>query len=151
MYSDEQEELSNLISKVNVVTPAERAERVEAARIAAAREKQEKIKEINNLIKANGLESSSIRLFERFNGNMSRIRAFLEEQRATKNNRTSASINAFKKSGIHNPSTKPNSGMGGGNKSRRNARTYRHSKKHKRVRHTRRKRTRRNHRSRRHR
>ena len=77
---------------------------------------------------------------------MSKIREFLEEKIATNHNRTSASINAFKKSGIHK-----GGGMDGGNKSRRNACTYRHSKKHKRVRHTRRKRTRRNHRSRRHR
>lgn len=112
------------------------------------------IKDTDALIKKYNLKSNAVRIFYRYNGDEKKIKNFLKEQANTDASLSRASVNSFL-SGIHKPSTKssiaPTKHMDGGNKSRRNTRTYRHSKKHKRVRHTRRKRTRRNHRSRRHR
>ena len=138
---------------------AERA-RAEAAR-AAARAKAEALNYINDLIKKYGLKADPNRVFNIHGPDIKNIEIFLNKQRESNISRNSASINSFLSSGIRKPpvaSTKHSSAftastnhLDGGNKSRRNTRTYRHSKKHKRVRHTRRKRTRRNHRSRRHR
>lgn len=118
------------------------------------------IKDTNALIKKYNLKSDAVRIFNRYNGDEKKIKNFLKEQANTDASLSRASSNSFF-SGIRKPSIVPTKhstasivhkgDMHGGNKSRRNTRTYRHSKKHKRVRHTRRKRTRRNHRSRRHR
>lgn len=140
----------------------------EAAR-AAARAKAEAVKYTKNLIQKYGLIADAGRVFDIHGPDIKNIKIFLKGQRDAKNVISSASTNSFlskiNKHFYTKPSTKPSivptkhssaftastNHLDGGNKSRRNTRTYRHSKKHKRVRHTRRKRTRRNHRSRRHR
>jgi len=119
------------------------------------------VEDTHKLIKKYNLPSNADRVFRSKQGNEYEIKKFLNDQHNINAARSKVSVGSFltSTSGIHKLSTKHSTastthkddGMHGGNKSRRNARTYRHSKKHKRVRHTRRKRTRRNHRSRRHR
>ena len=177
MHSDD--EFGNVVSKFGNVTvhdtmyeqnaafarqAAERA-RAEAAR-AAARAKTEALNYTKSLISKYNLTADADRVFKIHGPEIKKIKDFLENQANTKASLSRASTNSFLTKIIKPSSTKPSTkpsivptkhytvrkgDMYGGNKSRRNTRTYRHSKKHKRVRHTRRKRTRRNHRSRRHR